>query len=313
VSAGSLQQGTHYQIVPFAEEHISAFTAWFNALPSNGVWTKAWIRRKTIGDSAYDPALMFAVAEQGEPVGFLLGSVGDGRGWISAFLVRPDKQRQGIGALMFDTIERSLLERGIVEVHAGWSLPTYLLPGIDIKYTSAIVFLDRRGYQTSREARVNMDVVVAGHDWSTDQAEAELAGWGIRVRRALPEDEPVIARFCQAHGHEGWAMETGMALQEMPITVFVAESVSTADPQGSIRAFATHSVAGPVHFGPMLTAADLRGLGIGTVLLKRCLQDWAQAGVSRCEIVWAGPISFYARAVGATLGRAFWTFRKSLV
>jgi len=63
----------------------------------------------------------------------------------------------------------------------------------------------------------------------------------------------------------------------------------------------------------MLTAADLRGLGIGSVLLKRCLQDWERAGVSRCEIVWAGPISFYARSVGATLGRAFWAFRKSLV
>jgi len=312
VSAHSLQQGTDYRIVPFAEEHISAFTAWFNALPSNDVWTEDWIRRKTIGDSAYDPALMFAVTEQGEPVGFLLGSTGDGRGWIRAFLVRPDKQRQGIGTLMFDTIERALLERGIVEVHAGWSLPTYLLPGIDTKYTSAIVFLDRRGYQTSREARVNMDVVVAGHDWSTDQAEAELATRGIRVRRAQPKDEPAIARLCQAHGAEGWATEAGMALQETPISVFVAESVSATDTQGSIRAFATHSVAGPVHFGPMLTAADLRGLGIGTVLLKRCLQDWAQAGVSRCEIVWAGPISFYARSVGATLDRGFWTFRKSL-
>jgi mycothiol synthase len=312
MSDRSPQRGANYQIVPFDAEHIPAFTAWFNALPSNDVWTEAWIRRKTIGDSAYDPALMFAVAEQGEPVGFLLGSIGDGRGWISAFLVRPDKQRQGIGTLMFDTIERTLLERGIVEVHAGWSLPTYLLPGIDIKYTSAIVFLDRRGYRTSREARVNMDVVVAGHDWGTDQAEAELAVHGIRVRRAVPEDEAAIARLCQAHGHEDWAIDMGMALQETPITVFVAESVSAADTQGSIRAFATHSVAGPVQFGPMLTAADLRGQGIGTVLLKRSLQDWEQAGVSRCEIVWAGPISFYARSVGATLGRAFWTFRKSL-
>jgi hypothetical protein len=34
--------------------------------------------------------------------------------------------------------------------------------------------------------------------------------------------------------------------------------------------------------------------------------------VERCEIMWTGPLSFYARAIGATIGRAFWTFHKTL-
>jgi hypothetical protein len=62
----------------------------------------------------------------------------------------------------------------------------------------------------------------------------------------------------------------------------------------------------------MLTASDLRGLGIGSVLLKCCLQDWQRAGMEKCEIMWAGPLSFYARSVGATMGRAFWTFHKTI-
>ncbi|MBN1933673.1 MAG: GNAT family N-acetyltransferase, partial [Anaerolineae bacterium] len=73
------------------------------------------------------------------------------------------------------------------------------------------------------------------------------------------------------------------------------------------------SVVGPTHFGPMLTSPELRGLGIGSVLLKRCLVDWQKAGHTRCEIIWTGPISFYARAVGATMGSAFWVFYKSLI
>jgi mycothiol synthase len=139
-----------------------------------------------------------------------------------------------------------------------------------------------------------MGVTVLGHDWGTGQAEAELALRGIRVRRARPEDQPAIRALCQAHGHEGWAVETGTALQKTSITAFVAESVA-AGPQDQVRAFAAHSVVGLVHFGPMLTAADLRGQGIGTVLVRRCLQDWQRAGVSRCEIVWAGPLSFWTR------------------
>ncbi len=87
---------------------------------------------------------------------------------------------------------------------------------------------------------------------------------------------------------------------------------SAAGTEDSIRAFAAHSVSGPVHFGPVLTSAEQRGQGIGTVLLKRWLQDWQQAGVSQCEIVWAGPLSFYARTLGAAIGRAFWALYKSL-
>jgi mycothiol synthase len=301
-----------YQVVPFAEAHVAPFTAWFNALGNNDVWTEASVRRKTVGDAAHDPALMLCAQEDGEPVGFVLGNVADGQGWIRAFLVRPDRQRRGIGTLLFDRVEKVFAERGIDEIHAGWALPAYFLPGIDIKYTSAIVFLDRRGYQTSREARVNLDVVIAGRDWDTSREEADLAARGFRIRRARPGDEPAIAHLCESHGYHGWAIEAAMALEERPTTLFVAEPASPSDPERAIGAFAAHSVTGPAHFGPMLTAVDLRGMGIGSVLLKHCLRDWQQASVSRCEIVWAGPISFYARSVGATIGRAFWTFRKSL-
>ena len=312
MSDGACERGNDYAIIPFAKEHVATFTAWFNALPGNRVWTEVAVRRKTIEDPAYDTELMFTALDLGDPVGFMLGNIAEDKGWIRAFLVRPDKQRQGMGTLMFDLVEKRLAERGIGGVHAGWALPSYFLPGIDIKYTSAVVFLEQRGYQTTRETRVNMDVVVAGRDWRTDQAEAQLQSRGIRVRRAQIEDEPAITRLCERHGHGGWAVETSAALHDQPVTVFVAEWDPRPDEKDSIAAFATHGVAGPVHFGPMLTAADARGQGIGTVLLKRCLQDWQRAGIARCEIVWAGPLSFYARTVGATIGRAFWAFHKEL-
>jgi mycothiol synthase len=292
--------------VPFSEAHVPAFTAWFNALPDNNVWTEESVRQRTTQDGTYDPALMFAAVRGGKPVGFLLGSIANETGWIRAFLVRPDLQRQGIGTGMFDAAERAFAERGITEVNVGWAQPKSFLPGIDISYTSAISFLDDRGYQTNREARVNMDVLLTGRDWSTSADEQLFQEQGIIVRRACPADRSGIEQLCVAHNYHGWAVETGIALERNPVPVFVAQR------QGRICAFAAHSICGPAHFGPMLTATEHRGLGIGTVLLKRCLQEWQNAGVERCEIVWAGPLSFYARSVGATMGRAFWTFHKSL-
>jgi len=295
------------EIVPFIESHIAPFTAWFNALPNNDVWTEGFVRSRTVLDPSYDPSLMVAALEDDTPVGFALGSIANETGWVRALLVREDCRRLGIGTAMFEAIEQAMAERGMTEINVGWALPKYFLPGIDITYTSAIVFLDRRGYQTRRETRVNMDLVIAGRDFGTTDAETSLRERGITIRRAQPGDRPGIVHLCEAYHNLGWAFETGMALERTPIPIFVAEH------DGRICAFATHSVCGPSHFGPMLTEAELRGQGIGSVLLKRCLQDWQSMGLERCEIVWAGPLSFYARAVGATVGRAFWTFHKSLL
>jgi GNAT superfamily N-acetyltransferase len=145
-------QGAAYQLVPFTEAHVAPFTAWCSAPENTDVWTEASVRRRTIEDPAYDPSLMLCIQGQGPPIGYLIGSITDGRGWVRALLVRPGRRR-GIGTLMFEAIERALLERGITKVHAGWDSFNSFLPGMDIKYTPAIAFLDQRDYQTSREAR----------------------------------------------------------------------------------------------------------------------------------------------------------------
>jgi GNAT superfamily N-acetyltransferase len=294
------------QIVPFANVHVPTFTAWLNALPDNDVWTEDSVRDRSTQDQAYDPALMFAVEQDSEPVGFLLSSIVNQAGWVFAFMVHPDWRRQGIGTLMFDAMERTLAERAITEINVGWAPLRYFLPGIDIRSTSAIVFLDGRGYETKRETRVNMDVQLQGRSFDTSESKARLRAQGIAIRRGQPADRPGITRLCEAYGNPIWVIESGRALDRDPVTLFVAETMS------EICAFAAYGVGGPLFFGPMLTDADRRGMGIGSVLLKHCLQDWQRLGTDSCEILWAGPLSFYARSVGATVGRAFWTFHKSL-
>ena len=43
-------------ITPFVESHIAPLTTWFNALPSNNVWTEEFVRSRT----ALDPTLGLA-------------------------------------------------------------------------------------------------------------------------------------------------------------------------------------------------------------------------------------------------------------
>lgn len=62
----------------------------------------------------------------------------------------------------------------------------------------------------------------------------------------------------------------------------------------------------------MGTRPDFRKMGIGEVLLKRCLVDMREQGHKRSIIPWVGPIAFYYDAVGAKVDRIFWRFKKEV-
>jgi mycothiol synthase len=73
-----------------------------------------------------------------------------------------------------------------------------------------------------------------------------------------------------------------------------------------------YGVNRPHEVGPVGTSPQVRRLGIGEVLLKRCLAEQRDRGVTTAELVWAGPLSYFSRAVNATIGRAFWQYDKDL-
>ena len=62
----------------------------------------------------------------------------------------------------------------------------------------------------------------------------------------------------------------------------------------------------------MGTAPELRGKGLGRVLLLRCLRDLRDLGYREAQIGWVGPLDFYARHCGAQVSRVFWMLRKEL-
>ena len=184
--------------------------------------------------------------------------------------------------------------------------PNYLVPGVDLHHTDAVAFLMQRGYETERVARVDMDVDLRRADLETLEDEVRLGREGIVLRRARPEEITAAAEFALTHFSAPWQQEVAdTARFEVP-PLFIALANS------QIIAFAAYDVTGLSRFGPTGTHSDYRRRGIGGALLRMCLRSIRERGESRAEIAWAGPLGFYARAVGATIGRAYWTFRKGL-
>lgn len=267
-------------------------------------------RSKSLGDPDFDPALMLVAVESGVPVAFMLAACrtqeGSPIGWLKAWGTHRNHQNQGIAKTLYQTVEDRFRELGAVKVGAGQAKPNYITPGIDANsYTTAIAFLLRRGFN-QRGINYNMDVPLAGRSFECSELERRLAERGITARRVSKDDERFHA-WMEKHWGYSWVYQAGTSARMDPPAVFIAEQ------NDEIVGFAAYDAVRPGWFGPMGTLESMRGTGIGSVLLMKCLDSMRDLGYKTCHIGAVGPLYFYAKVVDARVSRIFWVLEKPLV
>ena len=248
----------------------------------------------------------------GEPVGVAVGVVrerADARvGYVRLVVVHPDWRRRGIATTLLNTLESRLTDAGATRRAVGAELPIWLLAGVDVRYSAALCCFRSRGYERSRDV-FNLEVDLTRREFDSEPIEAGLATHGIRVARMAPADSAELGAYLDANWSLTWRIEGLAALAADPPTGFVARR-HMAD-HAELVGFAVYDVARPGWFGPIGTDARLRGLGVGTALLLRCMRAWQDAGRTRGEINWIGPLAFYSKAVDATVCRVLWQLDKA--
>lgn len=143
-----------------------------------------------------------------------------------------------------------------------------------------------------------------------DELRARLRAAGIEIRRAHPAEKGAIADWARARFSERWADECQGALEQRPVTCFIAvEHRKLAEPatdpyvQGAEKlvGFACYDIVARGMFGPEAVDEAYRGRAIGKALLLAALHDMRSLGYAYAVIAWAGPVDFYGRCVGATI------------
>ncbi|MGS2642178.1 GNAT family N-acetyltransferase [Streptosporangium sp. LJ11] len=219
-------------------------------------------------------------------------------GHIDLLAVRPEARGAGLGRALVTAAEDWLRDRGATEVRLAGNPPCYAWPGIDVRYTEAACLAESLGYERYRVAW-NMIADLTG-DLSVEAGLARLAALGVTVRAAAPGERAAVSAFVEEQWNARWAWEAEQAT-----------GCHYAVREGEILGFAAWG-SRPSWFGPMGTAPAARGLGVGRVLVRRCLAEQRAAGMSSTQIGWVGPLRFYARAVGAHAERVFWLYRRGL-
>jgi mycothiol synthase len=249
-----------------------------------------------VQDSATVGACIGSVAEAGD---------GSGEGFIDLLVVDRAQQRQGIGRQLAAEMERQLAARGCQRIDLAAGSPNHAWPGVDVHYTAAVCFAEDSGYQR-QGCEVNMDVDLSGAPLDTRAAENRLASEGIEVRRADADDDGPLQELLGLIRQADWIAEITQALRGSEAGLHIAVQ------RGRYVGFCCYGVNRAHEVGPIGTDPEMRSLGIGSVLLKRCLAEQRDRGITAAELVWVGPLSYFFRAVHATIGRVFWQYSKDL-
>jgi len=277
----------------------------FDQLDENVFYEKIW------GDSDYCVDLGQVVLEDGEPVAMALGivrqTVTECRGYIKLLAVSPKYRRQGLAQQLVQDLQDKLMQHDVAAIRVGESAPNYLFPGVDVRYSGAVKLFKSLGYEQVGRAH-NLFADIDQKDFLDQPLEDALRAKGFEIRRATHEDAQVIddliARYWLA-----WRAEISQALQNVPISIHLAIK---GEQVVGFSVYDSNNL-GTGWFGPMGTRPEFQGIGIGRVLMFRCLQDIKTQGHVRATIAWVSPTRLYAKHADAKPGRTFIRYEHRLV
>ncbi|HEU0165131.1 MAG TPA: GNAT family N-acetyltransferase, partial [Thermomicrobiales bacterium] len=262
-------------------DEASLVPVWNRALWSDPITFETW-RAKVLLDPNFDPATCLVADVDGVVRGFVLAltrqvpffneGLDPTTGWITAFGVDPDFQRQGIGRALLHGVLNQLRELGRAKIMLGPYVPNYFTPGVDVNaYAPAIGFFEKHGFRVTMRP-LSMRAILTGFTVPPALAPAyqKLEQYGIDIRPARPDDITPVLQFVRDHFSWDWHREATGVFQDLFAGLGDPRQVGlmVADKDGEIVGYSQHRGE---RFGPFGVREDRRSQGIGRVLLAEIL------------------------------------------
>ncbi len=269
---------------------------------------------KIFGDEAVPPEFRFAVHRHDSVVGLCVACIRrqgkSDRGYVKLLAVDPRIRRQGTGSALLGHAEDLLAAAGVAAIRISESAPNYLLPGVDQRDAATVAFFESRGYQAIGEAcNMHVDLTLGSLIAAMDEARLANRAGAYDLRRATTQDIPSVDRFIRLHW-AAWASEVAQTFLNSPISLHIAQNEVNR-----VVGFSAYDAnnRGTGWFGPMGTDPACQGMGIGRLLLLKCLDDIRAQGHSAAIIPWVAPVEFYQKHAGATISRRFVRLEKQVL
>ncbi|MGW5657779.1 GNAT family N-acetyltransferase [Streptomyces humi] len=236
------------------------------------------------------------------------------QGWIPFFFVAPDHRRRGLGRRLLTEALDWLAGHGRTRVDFSSYTPNYVFPGLDAEaYPEAAGLLGSLGFRTLYEAAA-MDRALVGYRMPDDVVRRvrELTARGHRF--ATPTDDDLVDLLALAGSRFGpdWACTIRACLTAgTPLD----RIVTARDPGGRMVGWAMHGAFDAVdeRFGPIGVLEEMRGTGLGEVLLHLVLERMRARRAHSAWFLWTGaqsPAGHLYRKTGFATTRVFQVMRR---
>lgn len=285
--------------------------------------SSADFRRRVLLDGNRCPESLMVAEADGAVAGFLLALILrrpiektgllTRRGFITAFGVRPEFRRRGVGSALLEQAEGFFRDRGRTEIAVAPYPPNYFIPGVDtVHYGEAAAFLRGRGFVPHGEA-LAMDASIGQFALPSElrQGEIRLRDAGIKVT-LLPENRLCsFLEFMESVMPGDWVETARFLLRFTPPDRGFWPNLLVALDGEKIVGYGQFEGE---HFGPFGVAETHQGRGIGTVLLARTLLQMRRCGHHAAYVLWTGERAaqgVYGR-LGFRITRRFLLMKKTL-
>lgn len=236
------------------------------------------------------------------------------QGWIPFFFVDPAARGHGLGRRLLAEALDWLHGHGRTRVDFSSYTPHYVLPGLDAEtYPHAARLLEALGFRTRYEAAA-MDRGLVGYRLPDEVAHrhGELTARGYRFTTPADDELAELAAFAGRHFDPDWAR----AIRACPAAGTPLDRIVLArHPSGRLAGWAMHGAYEAVdeRFGPFGVLEEMRGTGLGTVLLHLTLERMRAHGAHCAWFLWTGersPAGRLYRAAGFRTTRVFRIMRR---
>jgi len=274
-------------------DEASLLDAWNASLPHDPIDASTF-RRKVLLDPNFTRDRLL-VAETDERIAGLClclvrrvpiegGGLEPERGWITAFGVRPECRRQGVGSALLDRALELFREAGRREVLISPYTPNYFVPGVDVEhYAEGLAFLQKRGFEVIARP-LSMDTNIVLFDYALwREREGRLREHGVEVRSLMPREMPLLLAYLREHTFADWLRDARELLTDVTRGLADIGQFTVAVREGEIVGYCQFRGE---HFGPFGVRPDSQGQGIGSVLLAKCLLTMKGKGLHNAWVLW---------------------------
>lgn len=233
------------------------------------------------------------------------------KAWLYILFIDPDYQGQGLGKRLYLEIEKRVKNRGCENLVLSSYSPSYLTPGIDERYSSALSFFTKMGFEL-RGPSVSMKIDLERYNLPDDMVNKseKLLKNGVIFRNCETSDFLDLKVFVQKHFSGGWTSNVINAFRRG----IENKTLMICELDDEIIGYSQININDEIgRFGPIGINESFRGKGLGGVLLHHTLQNMKARGYKVAYFEWTSGsnISFYSNN-GFEIARQYKTGNKLL-